>query len=49
MLKSLFAIAIGASVGAWIRWGLGMRLNGLFPTLPPGTVLANLVGGYIIG
>lgn len=49
MLKSLIAIAIGASVGAWIRWGLGMRLNGLFPTMPPGTVLANLVGGYIIG
>lgn len=49
MLKSLFAIAIGASAGAWIRWGLGMCLNGLFPTMPPGTVLANLVGGYIIG
>lgn len=49
MLKSLFAIAIGASLGAWIRWGLGMRLNALFPTIPPGTVVANLVGGYIIG
>ncbi|WP_426203966.1 fluoride efflux transporter CrcB [Pseudomonas sp. TWP3-1] len=49
MLKSLFAIAIGASLGAWIRWGLGIRLNALFPTIPPGTVVANLVGGYIIG
>ncbi|KRP62926.1 MULTISPECIES: fluoride efflux transporter CrcB [Pseudomonas] len=49
MLKSLFAIAVGASLGAWIRWGLGMRLNALFPTIPPGTVIANLVGGYIIG
>ncbi len=49
MLKSLIAIAIGAAAGAWIRWGLGMSLNGLFPTMPPGTVLANLVGGYIIG
>ncbi|WP_433735141.1 fluoride efflux transporter CrcB [Pseudomonas monteilii] len=49
MLKSLFVIAIGASLGAWLRWLLGMKLNALFPTIPPGTVVANLVGGYIIG
>lgn len=49
MLKSLLAIAIGASLGAWTRWGLGVRLNGLFPTIPPGTVAANFIGGYIIG
>lgn len=49
MLKSLLVIAIGASLGAWLRWLLGMTLNGLFPTIPPGTVVANLVGGYIIG
>ena len=49
MLKSLFFIAIGASLGAWLRWLLGMKLNALFPTIPPGTVVANMVGGYIIG
>ncbi|PPS24266.1 fluoride ion transporter CrcB [Pseudomonas amygdali pv. morsprunorum] len=49
MLKSLFVIAIGASLGAWLRWLLGMKLNALFPTIPPGTVVANMVGGYIIG
>lgn len=49
MLKSLLVIAIGASLGAWLRWILGMKLNALFPTIPPGTVVANLVGGYIIG
>lgn len=49
MLKSLFAIAIGASLGAWLRWLLGMKLNALFPIIPPGTVMANMVGGYIIG
>ncbi|GGK02285.1 fluoride efflux transporter CrcB [Pseudomonas matsuisoli] len=49
MLKSLFVIAIGASLGAWLRWFLGMKLNALFPTIPPGTVVANMVGGYIIG
>lgn len=49
MLKSLIVIAIGASLGAWLRWLLGMKLNTLFPTIPPGTVVANMVGGYIIG
>lgn len=49
MLKSLVVIAIGASLGAWLRWILGMKLNALFPTIPPGTVVANMVGGYIIG
>jgi len=48
-LKSILAISIGASLGAVLRWALGMRLNGLFPALPPGTLVANLVGGYVIG
>ena len=49
MWKSVFAIALGAALGAVLRWQLGMRLNSLFPTIPPGTLLANLVGGYLIG
>jgi len=49
MLKSLMVIAVGASLGAWLRWILGMKLNALFPTIPSGTVVANMVGGYIIG
>jgi fluoride exporter len=47
--KSVTAIAIGASLGALLRWWFGMKLNALFPTIPPGTLAANLVGGYIIG
>ncbi len=43
------AIALGAALGALLRWGLGMGLNHWFPNLPPGTVVANLVGGYLIG
>ena len=43
------AVAVGAALGAWLRWGLSVWLNGLFPTLPPGTLLANLVGGYGVG
>ncbi|TFH80343.1 MULTISPECIES: fluoride efflux transporter CrcB [Pseudomonas] len=49
MVKSLLVIAVGASLGAWLRWLLGMKLNALFPAIPPGTVVANMVGGYIIG
>jgi CrcB protein len=46
---SLLAIGVGAIFGAWTRWALGLLLNPLFPTLPLGTLTANLVGGFIIG
>ena len=49
MLKSIAAICVGASLGALLRWWLGLVLNGLFPTIPPGTLAANLVGGYLVG
>ncbi len=49
MWKSIVAISLGASLGALLRWWLGTRLNSLFPTIPPGTIAANLIGGYIIG
>lgn len=49
MWKSVLAIAFGAALGALLRWQLGLKLNALFPTLPPGTLASNLVGGYIIG
>ena len=43
------AVGIGAMLGAWTRWGLGAALNSLLPTLPLGTLVANLAGGYLIG
>lgn len=49
MWKSIVAISIGASCGALLRWGFGMRLNAVFPTIPMGTLASNLVGGYVIG
>lgn len=49
MLTTLLAIGLGAAIGAIARWLLAIGLNGLFPSLPPGTLLANLVGGYLIG
>ncbi len=49
MLNSFLAIGIGAALGAWLRWGLGLWLNPVFPTLPMGTLAANLLGGYLVG
>lgn len=49
MLRSILAISLGASAGAVLRWLLGASLNALFPTIPPGTWVANMVGGYLIG
>ncbi len=43
------AISIGAAAGAVLRWLLGNWLNALLPAIPPGTLVANLVGGYLIG
>jgi fluoride exporter len=47
--KSIAAICIGASLGALLRWGLSAQLNSLFPTIPPGTLAANLLGAYVAG
>jgi CrcB protein len=49
MWTSVLAIGIGAALGAVLRWGLSVWLNGLLPNLPPGTLAANLIGGYLIG
>jgi CrcB protein len=43
------AVGAGAAVGAWLRWALGVALNPVFPTLPLGTLAANLVGGLLMG
>ncbi|MBF0311563.1 MAG: fluoride efflux transporter CrcB [Magnetococcales bacterium] len=43
------AVGLGAAFGAWLRWWLGMLLNPVFPTVPLGTLAANLLGGYLVG
>lgn len=48
-MKSIAAISIGAALGALLRWWLGGRLNALFPTIPPGTLAANLIAAYVVG
>jgi fluoride exporter len=46
---NLLAVGSGAACGAWTRWALGLLLNPILPTLPLGTLAANLLGGFIIG
>ncbi len=48
-LSSIAAVGVGAAVGAWLRWGLSFALNPLYPTIPLGTLAANLAGGLLMG
>jgi CrcB protein len=43
------AIAAGAVLGAWGRWLLGLALNRAGQPMPWGTLLANVVGGLLVG
>lgn len=43
------AVAVGGALGCWLRWILGVAFNALFPAIPPGTLIANFTGGYVIG
>ncbi|HEY2818698.1 MAG TPA: fluoride efflux transporter CrcB [Casimicrobiaceae bacterium] len=45
----IIAVGGGAAAGAWLRWGLSIALNPVFPTLPLGTLTANLIGGLLMG
>ncbi len=46
---AVLAVGAGAAAGAWLRWWLGIVLNPLLPTLPLGTLAANLIGGGLMG
>lgn len=46
---SILAVGIGGALGSLLRWLLSLRLNGLSPALPPGTLASNLIAGYVIG
>ena len=47
-MLSVFAICIGASLGALMRWRLGLWLSP-GALIPWGTLVANLLGGYLVG
>jgi CrcB protein len=48
-LTAFLSVGLGASIGAWLRWLLSIGLNAVFPLLPLGTLIANMVGGYLMG
>ncbi|PKO24528.1 MAG: fluoride efflux transporter CrcB [Betaproteobacteria bacterium HGW-Betaproteobacteria-8] len=48
-VSGFIAVGIGAAMGAWLRWGLGLLLNSIHPVIPLGTLAVNLIGGYLIG
>ena len=51
MLKVL-AVFAGGGLGASLRWLLALKLNpglGEEPAFPSGTLVANLIGGFLIG
>lgn len=43
------AVGIGGTLGCWLRWWLAVALNPLFPSVPLGTLAANLAGGLVMG
>ena len=49
MLNAFIAIGVGAAIGAWLRWGLGLWFNPVLSDMPLGTLTANLIGGYLVG
>jgi len=48
-MQAWIAVGVGASVGAWIRWGLSSLFNRADQPLAVGTLLANLIGGLFMG
>ena len=49
MWLSIFAIFFGAGFGALLRAGFNFLAAGTALVVPLGTLLANLVGGYLVG
>ena len=47
--SGFLAVGIGGVLGCWLRWVLAVLLNPLFPTVPLGTLAANLIGGLLMG
>ncbi len=43
------SVALGAGIGAWLRWILSLSYNASLSFLPLGTLIANLIGAFLIG
>jgi CrcB protein len=43
------AVALGAALGALLRWAAGIWFNPLWQGFPLGTLVVNAVGGLLVG
>ena len=48
-LLAALSVFVGAGLGALLRCLLGQRLNPVLPSIPLGTLTANLIGGFLAG
>ena len=46
---TILAVALGASMGAVLRWAAGVWMNSVWHGFPLGTLFVNCVGGFLIG
>lgn len=49
MWPSIFAIFFGAGLGALLRAGFNIATVTIASTIPLGTLISNLLGGYLVG
>lgn len=49
LIYALLATGCGAFLGACLRYLFGLWFNPIFPTVPLGTLAANLLGGLLMG
>ncbi|SOB77668.1 CrcB protein [Marinobacter sp. LV10R510-11A] len=49
MWLSFVAVSVGAVFGANLRWLLSLWLNTSYHSIPYGTLIANLSGGWLVG
>jgi CrcB protein len=45
----MLAVALGAAVGAVLRWAAGVWMNAVWYGFPLGTLAVNCAGGFMIG
>jgi CrcB protein len=48
-MGAVIAVFAGAGLGALLRWRFAEWWNPVLPTIPLGTVAANLLGGLLVG
>ena len=47
--RTILVIFVFGGIGSLLRWALALAFNPIFPTLPIGTLAANVVGGFLMG